>query len=95
MLDYLRWQDDDNEEETQVESSAQSGERTQLTRFLPTSGRMFLGGLAWGLLVFAVIMLLGSTMALSSSVVRCLALFLPLLATFVVWRWYAWRETGQ
>lgn len=96
MLDYLRRQDEvaevDSEEEPEPEDEGRSGERTRLTSFLPVDGRSFLAGLAWGVLVFAVIMLLGSALTISGSVVRCLALLLPFLTTFVVWRWFALRE---
>ena len=97
MLDYLQRQD--------IAASSNSGgkpesgdvynfgDRTRLTSFLPTDGRSFLAGLAWGVLVFAVIMLMGSALKMSGSVVRCLALLLPFLTTFAVWRWFAWRES--
>ncbi len=100
MLDYLRLQDEvantGSQEEPKGEPGPEheqkSGDRTRLTRFLPTDGRSFLTGLAWGVLVFAVLMLFGSALTISGSVVRCLALLLPFLTTFAVWRWYAWRE---
>lgn len=67
-------------------------ERTGLTRFLPASGREFLTGLAWGLLAFAVIMLISARLEWSGSVARCLGLSLPVLITFGVWQLYARRE---
>jgi hypothetical protein len=93
MLAYLRQQ-----EEAAQEQSAQqraNAVRTRLTRFLPTDGRSFLSGLAWGVFIFAVIMLLGSTLGIPGDAVRCLSLLLPFLMTFAVWRWQAWRETGE
>lgn len=72
--------------------SSISRERTGLTRFLPATGRAFLTGLAWGVLVFAVIMLISARLEWSGSVARCLGLSLPVLTTFGVWQLYARRE---
>lgn len=94
MLGYLRQQEIASDEEVKPAGQPESASRTRLTRFLPTDGRSFLSGLAWGVLVFALIMFLGSTFEMSGSVVRCLALLLPFLTTFAVWRWQAWRESG-
>ena len=95
-LDYLQRQDTAASAvsggKPESEDVHKSGDRTRLTSFLPTDGRSFLAGLAWGMLVFAVIMLLGSVLTMSGSIVRCLALLLPFLTTFAVWRWFAWRE---
>ncbi len=66
--------------------------RTGLARFLPASGRAFLSGLAWGALVFAVIMLISARLEWSGSVARCLGLSLPVLTTFGVWQFYARQE---
>lgn len=66
-------------------------ERTGLTRFLPVSGREFLTGLAWGVLAFAVIMLVSARLEWSGSFARCLGLLLPVLTTFGVWQMYARR----
>lgn len=95
MLGYLRQQETASDEEVRPDGQPDSDSRTRLTRFLPTDGRSFLSGLAWGVLVFALIMFLGSTLEISGSVVRCLALLLPFLTTFAVWRWQAWRECGE
>jgi Zn ribbon nucleic-acid-binding protein len=92
MLAYLRQQEEAAEEQPR---EPRATERTRLTRFLPTDGRSFLSGLAWGLFVFAAIMLLGSALGLPGDAVRCLGLLLPFLATFAIWRWQAWRETGE
>ena len=100
MLAYLHQQ-----QEAAPEPAAEPGaepapepatvERNRLTRFLPAGGRSFLSGLAWGLFVFAAIMLLGSALGLPADAVRCLGLLLPFLTTFAVWRWQAWREIGK
>jgi hypothetical protein len=95
MLDYLHQQEPAAAEQEQpAEEPVERAEPAQLTRFLPTDGRSFVAGLAWGVLVFAVIMLVGSTFELPGDAVRCLGLSLPFLTTFAVWRWMAWRETG-
>ena len=81
-------------------SSSEAGERaairdrepTGLTRFLPASGRSFLTGLAWGVLAFAVVMLVSARLEWSGSVARCLGLSLPVLTTFGAWQLYARRE---
>ena len=67
-------------------------QRAGITRYLPESGRVFLTGLAWGILTFAVIMLISARLEWSGSVARCLGLSLPLLTTFGVWQLYASRE---
>ena len=95
MLDYLRQQETAADEQTASPDEPLTQGRTRLTRFLPTGGRSFLAGLAWGVVVFAAIMLLGSTLQLSGDVVRCLGLLLPFLTTFAIWRWQAWRESGE
>jgi len=99
MLNHLRRQDEVggavSEGVPGAENERKTGDRTRLTHFLPADGRSFLTGLAWGVLVFAVIMLLGSRLTISGSVVRCLALLLPFLTIFAVWRWYAWREDSS
>ena len=96
MLNYLRRKDEVggavSAGEPGAEDERKPGDRDRLIQFLPTDGRSFLAGLAWGVLVFAVIMLLGSMLTISGSVIRCLALLLPLLTTLAVWRWYARRE---
>lgn len=93
MLDYLRAQDEVAEEGRPAEPAATDG--TRLTRFLPKDSRSFLAGLAWGAFTFAAIMLLGATLRLPGDAVRCLSLVLPILTTFAVWRWLAWRETRR
>jgi len=92
MLAYLRQHEEETEEQPRQPATA---ERTRLTRFLPVDGRSFLSGLAWGVFVFAAIMLLGSALRLPGDAVRCLALLLPFLTTFGIWRWQAWRETRE
>ena len=94
MLGYLRQQNALAEEASRPTDGSASRSRIRLTRFLPTGGRSFLSGLAWGLFVFALIVFLGSTFEISGSVISCLALLLPFLTTFAVWRWLAWRESG-
>lgn len=63
-----------------------------LARFLPSTGRTFIMGLAYGLLAFAIVMLIASRLAWSGSLARCLGITLPVLTTFIVWRFYAQRE---
>ena len=95
MLAYLRDHEPAAAEQNPSPARRPVGERTRLTRFLPADGRSFLAGLAWGALVFAAIMLLGSVLRLPGDAVRCLGLSLPFFTTFAVWRWMAWRETGE
>jgi len=96
MLAYLHQHQEAAPEQAATPATEQPPvKRTRLTRFLPAGGRSFLSGLAWGLFVFAAIMLLGSALRLPGDVVRCLGLLLPFLTTFAVWRWQAWRETGE
>ena len=94
ILAYLREQEEVVEQQERRPEPV-TAERTRLTRFLPLDGRSFLAGLAWGAFVFAAIMLLGSALQLPGDAVRCLGLLLPFLTTFAVWRWQAWRETGE
>ncbi len=63
-----------------------------LARFLPSTGRTFITGLAYGLLAFAIVMVIASRLAWSGSLARCLGITLPVLTTFIVWRFYAQRE---
>lgn len=93
MLAYLRDFEESTEDQEPVEQPAV--ERTRLTRFLPADGRSFLAGLAWGAFVFAAIMLLSSALQIPGDAARCLGLSLPFFTTFAVWRWMAWRETGE
>jgi len=95
MLAYLHEQEGKEEEQESRPAGAPARARTRLTRFLPVGGRSFLAGLAWGAFVFAAIMLIGSTLHLPGDAVRCLALLLPFVTNFAVWRWQAWRETGR
>ena len=96
MLDYLQQQDTVAEQQKQTPPERPGAtNRTRLTRFLPTGSRSFLAGLAWGAFVFAAIMLLSSVLELPGDFARCLGLLLPFLTTFAVWRWLAWRETGE
>ena len=95
MLDYLHQQDAVADEQSAPAGELPAQGRSRLTRFLPTGGRSFLAGLIWGVVVFAAIMLLGSTLELSGDVVRCLGLLLPFLTTFAIWRYQAWRESGE
>jgi hypothetical protein len=66
-----------------------------LARFLPSTGRTFFTGLAYGVLAFAIVMLLASRLDLSGSVARCLGITLPVVTAFIVWRLYAQRELKQ
>jgi len=75
-----------------VQPEASSDQDSILARFLPSTGRTFLTGLAYGVLVFAIVMLIASRLAWSGSLARCLGIALPVLTTFVVWRIYAQRE---
>ncbi len=95
MLDYLRQQDAAADEQPAPVGEPLTQGRTRLTRFLPLGGRSFLAGLTWGLVVFAAIMLLSSILQLSGDVARCLGLVLPFLTTFAIWRYLAWRESGE
>jgi len=95
MLPYLQEQAPDLEQREALSPDPVVTERTRLTRFLPTDGRSFLAGLAWGVFVFAAIMLLSSAFSLPGDFARCLGLLLPFLTTFAVWRWQARRETGK
>ena len=95
MLPYLQQQETESEQQEPSPPEPVVAQRTRLTRFLPTDGRSFLSGLAWGVFVFAAIMLLSSLFSLPGDFARCLGLLLPFLTTFAVWRWQAWRETGE
>lgn len=95
MLEYLRQQELPAKQQATHPAEPPAAGRTRLTRFLPKDGRAFLAGLAWGALVFAALMLVGSVLQLPGDAVRCLGLSLPFLTTFAVWRWMAWRETGE
>lgn len=92
MQPYLQEQNGPQTAAIRREDDPES-ERSQITGFLPKSGRSFITGLVWGVLAFAIVMFISSRLAWSASVARCLGIALPVLTTFVVWKIHARRET--
>jgi len=91
-MQQLLLEDEPGTREGSVQPTASGRQDSILGRFLPSTGRSFFTGLAWGMLAFAVVMLIASQLELSGSVARCMGITLPVLTAFVVWRLYALRE---